>query len=669
VSPTTWGWLVLGFPLLGLIVISLLWRRLPGRTAGYIGTSAIWLAFGSALGALLTIQDRVPAERQVTSTAFNYANSVGVDIKLTILIDPLAIWMMLIVTGISGLIHLYSISYLGSDRGYARFFAYLNYFVFSMLLLVEAGNFAILIVGWAGVGAASYLLISFWYRRGTATEAGIKAFVINVIGDAGLVLGTYFIFKHTGTLDFLKTFDKAPDVFATNEADLVAGCLLLMVGAFAKSAQIPLHTWLPDAMEGPTPVSALIHAATMVTAGVYLIARMWPLFELAPTAEDVGGIFGCATLIMAATIALTQTDIKRVIAYSTMSQIGYMIMGVSVGAYSAGMFHLFTHAFFKALLFMAAGSLISAMAGEQSLDRMSGWRRALPFTFLSFTVGGLALSAVPPFSGYFSKDEILLFVGNLGGWHWALYVIGYIGALLTAIYTFRMIFRAFFGEPCEEARELEQGHLAHAEPFNPKTGEKEDTDVGFPGPEHHIAERERPMKVAMWTLAVGCLVDGLIQIPKVDDLVTKFLHPSFEASKYFTESAPNGLLIFGLVLSGVLSIGGVAVAYQIWVRHPGTSARIRERLALPYRIFVNKYYWDEAYDAVFVRPMASGGRFAQQTFERVIVDGLLVGGTTSVVRAGSATVRGLQNGFLRYYAALLLVGVAGVSLYFLIASS
>ena len=668
-SPTTWGWLVLAFPLLGLISISLLWRRLPGRSAGYIGTGAIWLSFAAALGALVSVQGRVPGERQVTSTAFNYANTVGVDIKLTILIDPLAIWMMLIVTGVSGLIHLYSISYLDSDRGYARFFAYLNYFVFSMLLLVEAGNFAILIVGWAGVGTASYLLISFWYRRGTATQAGIKAFVINVIGDAGLVLGTYFIFKHTGTLDFLKTFQKVPDVFASNDGDLVAGGLLLMVGAFAKSAQIPLHTWLPDAMEGPTPVSALIHAATMVTAGVYLIARMWPLYEQAPAAEDVGAIIGCATLIMAATIALTQTDIKRVIAYSTMSQIGYMIMGVSVGAYSAGMFHLFTHAFFKALLFMAAGSLISAMAGEQSLDRMSGWRRALPFTFLCFMTGGLALSAVPPFSGFFSKDEILLFVGNLGGWHWALYVIGYIGALLTAIYTFRMIFRAFFGQPCEEAKELEQGHLAHAEPFNPQTGEKEDTDVGFPGPEHHIAERERPMRVAMYTLAVGCVVDGLIQIPHVDNVVSNFLQPSFEASRYFGETEPDGLLIFGLVLSSVLSIVGIAVAYRIWVQRPGTAARIRERLALPYRVLVNKYYWDEAYHAVFVRPLAYTGRFAQQTFERLVVDGLLVGGTTSVVRAGSATVRGLQNGFLRYYAALLLVGVAGVSLYFLISSS
>src|SRR5438477_388099 len=395
--------------------------------------------------------------------------------------------MLLVVSGVSALIHLYSVSYLDSDRGYARYFSYLNFFVFSMLLLVLAGNFLLLIVGWAFVGAASYLLISFWYRRSTATRAGLKAFVINVVGDVGLVLGTYYIFKHTGTLDFQRAFHAtAAGAFGTapNNGDLVAGCVLLLVGAFAKSAQIPLHTWLPDAMEGPTPVSALIHAATMVTAGVYLIARMHPLFERAPAAQDVGAVVGAATLLIAGSIALAQNDIKRVIAYSTMSQIGYMIMGVSVGAYAAGMFHLMTHAFFKALLFMAAGSLIGAMAGEQSLARMGGFRRALPFTYASFFIGGLALAGVPPFSGYFSKDEILLVTGERGGWHWALYVLGYIGALLTAIYTFRMIFRAFFGEPVEEARKLEAGVVPHAHPANPATGEPEDTGVGFPGPTH-----------------------------------------------------------------------------------------------------------------------------------------------------------------------------------------
>ena len=288
-------------------------------------------------------------------------------------------------------------------------------------------------------------------------------------------------------------------------------------------------------------MSALIHAATMVTAGVYLIARMHTLFELAPAAQDVGAVIGAATLLIAGTIALAQTDIKRVIAYSTMSQIGYMIMGVSVGAYAAGLFHLMTHAFFKALLFMAAGSLIGAMAGEQSLEKMGGFRKAMPFTYGCFIIGGLALSGIPPFSGFFSKDEILLVTGERGGWHWALYVVGYIGAFLTAIYTFRMIFRAFHGEPVAEARELEGGHLHHADvPTNPATGEVEDTDVGFPGPVHAIAERALPMRVAMTVLAVGAIGAGLIQIPKVDFVVDDFLRPSFAGSKLYEPHTTAG---------------------------------------------------------------------------------------------------------------------------------
>ena len=307
--------------------------------------------------------------------------------------------MILIVTGISTLIHLYSVAYMHRDRGYARYFAYLNYFVFSMLLLVLAGNFVLLIVGWAFVGTASYLLISFWYRRRTATKAGIKAFVINVVGDVGLVLGAFLILEHSGSLEYLKVFHAVESGAFPAGSTLTWACLLLLVGAFAKSAQIPLHTWLADAMEGPTPVSSLIHAATMVTAGVYLIARMHVLFEHSHLAQDVGASIGALTLVIAGTIALVQTDIKRVIAYSTMSQIGYMIMGVSVGAYAAGLFHLMTHAFFKALLFMAAGSIIGAMGGEQSLNKMGGFRKALPFTFACFIIGGLALTRDPAVLG------------------------------------------------------------------------------------------------------------------------------------------------------------------------------------------------------------------------------------------------------------------------------
>jgi NADH-quinone oxidoreductase subunit L len=666
-STTTFGWLVLAFPLLGTIVIGADFNKLPRRTAGWIGTGAIALAFVAALATLISLQGHSADHRQLVSSLWNYASTVGVDAQMSILVDPLSVFMILVVTGVSTMIHLYSVSYMDEDAGENRFFAYLNFFVFSMLLLVLAGNFLLLIVGWAFVGAASYLLISFWYRRTTATRAGIKAFVINVVGDAGLVLGTYFIFKHSGTLDFLKTFHAAPHIFTRDEGDLVAGCVLLLVGAFAKSAQIPLHTWLPDAMEGPTPVSALIHAATMVTAGVYLIARMHPLFELAPAAQDVGAVIGAATLLIAGTIALTQTDIKRVIAYSTMSQIGYMIMGVSVGAYAAGLFHLMTHAFFKALLFMAAGSIIGAMAGEQSLDRMGGFRKALPFTFACFVIGGLALSGIPPFSGFFSKDEILLVTAERGGWHWALYVIGYIGAFLTAIYTFRMIFRAFYGEPVAEARELEGGHLHHAEvPTNPANGEVEDTGVGFPGPHHTIAERALPMKVAMSVLALGAVGAGLLQIPKVDFVIDDFLAPTFADSSLYDTHTKSGLLAFGLILGTIVGLAGIGVAYRIWVKQPSLAVVARERFRVIYTLFVNKWYFDELIGLVVVRPAAAMGRFAMSTFEQVFVQDTLIGGSTGIVRAGSAAVRAVQSGFLRYYAALLVLGVAGVGFYFLL---
>jgi len=670
-STTTWGWLVLLFPLLGTLTLAFGYRRLPGNSAGWIGTAAIGLAFVAALGALISLQGHSSDHRELTSSLWSYANTVGVNAEVSILVDPLSVFMILIVSGISSMIHLYSISYLEEDRGFARYFAYLNFFVFSMLLLVLAGNFLLLIVGWAFVGAASYLLISFWYRRTTATRAGIKAFVINVLGDAGLVLGTFFIFKHTHTLDFLGTFTAAPHVFHTGEADIVAGCLLLLVGAIAKSAQIPLHTWLPDAMEGPTPVSALIHAATMVTAGVYLIARMHVLFELAPAAQDTGAVIGAVTLLIAGTIALAQTDIKRVIAYSTMSQIGYMIMGVSVGAYAAGMFHLMTHAFFKALLFMGAGSIIGAMGGEQSLQKMGGFRKALPFTFACFVIGGLALSGIPPFSGFFSKDEILLVTAERGGWHWALYVIGYLGAFLTAIYTFRMIFRAFYGDPVAEAQEIDLDahppHLHHKEvPTNPANGEVEDTDVGFPGPHHTVAERALPMKVAMTVLAIGAVLAGLVQIPEVDDVITNFLRPTFAGSPLYEPHTRDGLLVFGLILGTLLGLSGIAIAYRIWVKQPSIAVRARARFAPLYTLFVNKWYFDELIDALVVRPASAAGRFATGTFERVFVQDTLIGGSTGIVRAGSAAVRAVQSGFVRYYAALLVLGVTGVAFYFLL---
>jgi NADH-quinone oxidoreductase subunit L len=669
-SLQTYGWLVLAFPLAGTVLIGLTFRLLPQRAHGAIGILAIFLAFLSAVGMLLALRDRAEDSRQVVSVGWDYAKTVGIDAQVSILIDPLSVLMALVVSGVSTLIHVYSFAYMGGDRGYTRFFAFLNFFVFSMLLLVLAANFFLLIVGWAFVGAASYMLISFWYRRSTATAAGIKAFVINVVGDVGLVLGTFFVFRGTHTLDFLKTFGAVDGAFTKDQSSLVVGCVLLLVGAFAKSAQVPFHTWLPDAMEGPTPVSALIHAATMVTAGVYLIARLHPLFERAPTAAAVGSIIGAITLLIAATIGLVVTDLKRVIAYSTMSQIGYMIMAVSSAAYAAGMFHLMTHAFFKALLFMAAGSVISAMGGVQDLDRMSGFRKAMPFTFACMVIGGLALSGIPPFSGFFSKDNIIALEFDRGGWHSILGVVGYLGAFLTAIYTFRMIFRAFLGEPCPEALELEHGHLYHApEPTNPASGEVEDTDVGFPGPEHHIAEQAPAMRIAMGSLAALAIVGGFLQVPGVDNVLHNFLEPTFADSKLYAQLEPSaGSEWLGLIIGALVGLAGIGIAYRLYVVDTARPAAIRARFGGLHRVFVNKWYFDEGIDALFVRPSAWLGRYARSTFERVVVNGALVGGTSGAVRMLSAAVRGIQSGYLRYYAALLLVGTAGLGAYFLISA-
>jgi NADH-quinone oxidoreductase subunit L len=668
VSATTYAWLVLAFPLAGCLANAFGWRSLRGRAAGWIGTAAIALAFANAVGALVMLLDKPSESRELTSSLWTYAAAGGLDIKLGILVDPLSVFMILVVTGVSALIHLYSVAYLDSDRGYARYFAYLNFFVFSMLLLVLAGNFVLLIVGWAFVGFASYALISFWYRRSTATKAGMKAFVINVIGDVGLVLAAFFIFRDLGTFDYLAVFHQAPQVFSTNQGVVIAICLLICVGAFAKSAQLPLHTWLPDAMEGPTPVSALIHAATMVTAGVYLIARTHVLFVLAPTAADISAFIGLGTLVFAATVALAVTDLKRIIAYSTISQIGYMVVGVSIGAYGAGLFHLMTHAFFKALLFMAAGSVISAMAGTQDIDRMGGLRRALPFTSSLMIVGALALAAFPGTSGFFSKDEILVFAAQRGGFYWIFTYVGYLAAFLTAVYAFRIVFRVFWGEPVEEARELEQGRLAHAEPENPISGEREDTDVGFPGAEHHIAERDWPMRWAMIVLGFGAIFGGLVQVPGVTNVIESFLRPTFESSPFESVVPSDASAYRGLAVGGLLSIAGIGLAYLVWVVRPGTSAALAERLRPVHTFLVNKWYFDELYDTVVYRPVIALGKFANDVVERVVVQGI-VAAAVDAVRGVGVIVRGAQSGFVRAYALLLIGGFAALGLYFLIVSS
>jgi NADH-quinone oxidoreductase subunit L len=669
-TATTFGWLILAFPLGGALAIGLLWKALPGKAAGWIGTASIIAAFACSVGALLDLLDRPEEERQLADTLYHYASAAGIPFDLSILVDPLSVFMALVVTGVSALIHLYSLAYMGGDAGYRRFFAYLNFFVFSMLLLVLAGNFVLLIVGWAFVGYASYALISFWYRRETATKAGMKAFVINVIGDIGLVFAAILLIRELGVTDYLSVFEKAPGAFTTNEWTIVAICLLLLVGAFAKSAQIPLHTWLPDAMEGPTPVSALIHAATMVTAGVYLIARTYPLFELAPTAADISAFIGLATLLVAATIALVVTDLKRIIAYSTMSQIGYMVVGVSIGAYSAGLFHLMTHAFFKALLFMAAGSVIAAMASNQDIDRMGGFRRALPFTCGLLTIGALALAGFPGTSGFFSKDEILVFAAERGGMYWIFAIGGYLGAILTAFYSFRIVFRVAYGEPCEEALELEAGHLAHGDPVNPATGEPEDTDVGFPGPEHHIAERAWPMRVAMGTLGVLALFGGALQIPGVTDVISTFLEGTFGNSTLEAGvQVSDGAAYLGLLVGAICSFIGIGLAVYLYLVVPGATIGLRDRLRGVHDFLFARWYFDELLDFLVYRPVTAFGRFASSTFERVVVQDVVVGGGTGAARGLGGAVRAAQSGLVRFYALLVVAGIAGLGLYFLVAAS
>jgi NADH-quinone oxidoreductase subunit L len=420
-------------------------------------------------------------------------------------------------------------------------------------------------------------------------------------------------------------------------------------------------------MEGPTPVSALIHAATMVTAGVYLIGRTHVLFDLAPTAADIGTGIGAATLFFAATVAIVQTDLKRVIAYSTISQIGYMIMAVSAAAWAGAFFHLMTHAFFKALLFMGAGSIISAMAGTQDMDRMSGLRRAMPFTFVVFTIGALALSGFPGTAGYFSKGDILALVDSRHGWYVIPYIVATITAFLTAFYAFRMVFRVFGGEPCEEARELEQGHLAHVEPFNPGSGEKEDTDVGFPGAEHHIAEREWSMKAPMIVLAVGALLLGLLQVPFVDHVITSFLEPTFADETIHVE-ASDSVNIMVLIIDSICAIGGIGLAWFIYRRRPGTSAALVARFKGLHNFLFHKWYFDEFYEHAVLRPMRAVARFSNRFIERGVVDGT-VSGVATVVRSGNSLLRVAQNGVLRYYALVLMAGLGGLALYFLVVAN
>jgi NADH-quinone oxidoreductase subunit L len=616
-----WGaWICLAAPLAGALAITLAGQRLSRRGAGIVATLSVFLAFAGAVVSFLSLWGKDAGDRSHVSTAWTWLHSGSFDVGLSVLVDPLSAVMMLIVSGVGGLIVWYSIGYMAGDDEERRYFAYMSLFVFSMLLLVQAGNFLLLLAGWGLVGLASYLLIGFWHERPQAVAAAKKAFVMNAVGDATMALAFFVLIQHAGTLDFRGAFGGAGTLSST-AVNLVA--LGLLGGAVAKSAQLPLHTWLPDAMEGPTPVSALIHAATMVTAGVYLIVRAHPVFELAPKIQDLAAGLGAATLLVAGLVALVQTDIKRVIAYSTMSQIGYMFLGAGLGAYGSGMFHLLTHAFFKALLFMAAGLVIHHLAGEQDMRRMGGLRKVLPRTWIVFCVGSLALVGVPPFSGFWSKDAILASALASGSYGKVLFAVGLAGAFLTGLYTFRMLFLVFGGEPSGRAAGHAEGH-GHGE-----------------GP--------RSMTLPVAALAVLAAVGGLLQIPGVWHPFGSWLgvvaEPLVEPS--------TGQDYLTSVLAVALGLAGIWVAWLVY----GARRQAVPRAPFVRRALEHKLYFDELYDALFYRPAVLLARFWRGAVEEPLIDGSIVGIALGAREAGARVGRA-QTGFLRLYALAIAVSVA-----------
>ncbi len=621
-------WLLLLFPLIGVFINGLFGHKLGRRAVAWIACLAIGLAFLVSLS-LLWAQLQLPEDAAATSsTLFNWMSVGDFRIDLTLLIDPLSVLMAVVVTGVSTVIHIYSAGYMAEDRRYSRYFTFLNLFVFAMLILVLGNNFLMMYVGWEAVGLCSYLLIGFWFERPSAANAGKKAFLVNRVGDFGFALGIMLIFATFGTLDFSTVFANAPSLLPRGSELATALTLLLLMGAVGKSAQIPLYVWLPDAMEGPTPVSALIHAATMVTAGVYMIARNHVLFERAPGTMHVIVAIGLATAFFAATMALVQNDMKRVLAYSTISQLGYMFVAVGVGAYAAGMFHLTTHAFFKALLFLGAGSVMHALSGELDIQKMGGLREKLPTTYLTFVVGSLALAGVPLFSGFFSKDEIMWNVWLEAGP--LVWVIALCTAFLTAFYTFRLVFMAFWGKP---------------------------RDKKLFG---HAHESSSIMTVPLVILAVFAAIAGFIGLPGGLSLIEKFLHPALVTPGVHRIAAEHGVIEWVLLLiSAVVALVGIYVAYYMYVLKPEIPKKLAKQWSSVYTLLVRKYYVDEAYTEVIVKPLKDIGGFLASTIDKGLIDGI-VNGIGSVTTGLAPILGGMQAGLVREYAFSILIGAVAV---------
>jgi NADH-quinone oxidoreductase subunit L len=689
----TWGyiWLIPFFPMVGAVINGLFGRRFGRGMVYAVGCGSIFLSFCVSVGGFLALRALDPSQRVLTQTLFEWVAAGSTKVDLAYLLDPLSCVMILVVTGVGFLIHVYSTGYMGHDPDYARFFTYLNLFCFAMLTLVLGSNFLVMFVGWEGVGLCSYLLIGFWFEDPDKAAAGMKAFIVNRIGDFGFLLGMFLVFVHFGTLDFRTVMSQAPHVLAVGGVVVTAITLLMFVGATGKSAQIPLYVWLPDAMAGPTPVSALIHAATMVTAGVYMIGRCNVLFSMAPTSMATVATIGAVTAIYAGTIALTQNDIKKVLAYSTVSQLGYMFIGMGVGAYAAGIFHLMTHAFFKACLFLGSGSVIHGMHEEQDMRKMGGLRKYMPHTYLTFLIATIAIAGVPPLAAFFSKDEILWKAWDNGfRFQWFL---GFAAAGVTAFYMFRLVFMTFFGK----------------ERFDPH--------------EVHVHESPKSMYMPLYVLAVLSIVGGWVGIPAALGGANHFHHWLMPVTDSYSSSAgahaaaemvgDGGLgvavawasgdsdhgkaaeghaapaaehgaaapghgeaagahhypaeyiLMFLSVAYGLL---GILMAYFLYLLKPEIPKNLAERFKAFYELLLNKYYVDEIYQAVFVDTCLMFATFCHAIWDVVVIDGI-VNGAGFLAKAVGGGLRQVQTGKLQGYALTILFGVVVVVAYYAIAAA
>jgi len=715
------------FPFVGFLINAFFGRRLSKAVSGGIACLAMIGSFAASAVAVWQMVGQPGPVRAVTHNVYQWIASGDLQIDFALRVDPLGSVMILVITGIGSLIHIYSTAYMHeeSDSEYARYFSYLNLFAAFMLVLVLGTTFPVLFVGWEGVGLCSYLLIGFWHRKQSAIDAGKKAFVVNRIGDFAFILGMLLLWTTFGTLDFQNLAAQVASLPPEAGFGIISiATLLLFIGATGKSAQIPLYVWLPDAMEGPTPVSALIHAATMVTAGVYMIGRNAELFSHAPDTLLIVAIVGGVTALMAGTIGLVQNDIKRVLAYSTVSQLGYMFLAMGMGAYAAGIFHLYTHAFFKALLFLGSGAVIHALAGEQDIRNMGGLKKALPITYWTFLIGAIAIAGVPGLAGFFSKDEILWRTFASG--HWILWTIGVLTSLLTATYMFRLVFLTFHGErrhaaPAPAHPEEEEptadaaAHAAAAHQASGATAHRHDAHAahGHGGAGSHLHDAPAAMAAALIVLAIGSVAAGYVGVPAAlggNNWIEHYLHPSFVAhgvggehretdrsSSYASPhsagpdaphsvgpeaQAPSGATSAHdagsgsghaeeialertlMLVSSIVAIVGIGLAWYFFIRRRAAADAVAASAAPLYRLLLHKYYVDEAYDLVIVQPIKrlSAG-LLWKGVDAGLIDGA-VNGTGAFVGAGSSVLRRWQTGSVRVYAASVFVGVVTVLGYY-----